>query len=229
MLEILRRQDLTTAGQLAEKLEVSERTVYRDIKDLMASGVPIEGEAGVGYVLESFDLPPLMFDRDEIEALTFGMRMVQTWGDSELAAAAERALDKIEVVLPEDRQSMIAATPLFAPGVYARLYGGPKVGFDIAGLRRAMRERRKILIAYIDAKDAPSERTLWPLAMTFFGQVWLMMAWCELRQAFRVFRPDRIQSLEVLESAFPEEPGKTLADYMNQLQLECEAEKGEWG
>lgn len=229
MLEILRRQDLTTAGQLAERLEVSERTVYRDIKDLMASGVPIEGEAGMGYVLESFDLPPLMFDRDEIEALTFGMRMVQTWGDSELAAAAERALDKIEVVLPEDRQSMIASTPLFAPGVYARLYGGPEVSFDIAGLRRAMRERRKITIAYIDAKDSPSERTLWPLGMTFFGQVWLMMAWCELRGAFRVFRPDRIQSLDVLESAFPEEPGKTLGDYMEQLRLECEAEKGEWG
>ena len=210
LIEILRRKRVTTAKQLAQTLEVSERTIYRDIRDLISSGVPIEGEAGVGYVLEAFDLPPLMFDQDEIEALAFGMRMVQTWGDSELAHAAERALGKVQAVLPEERQHLVEATPLFAPAHF----GEGLVRFDIAGLRHAIRERRYVRVSYVDYHGAATERRLRPLAMVFLGQVWLLTAWCELRDDFRAFRPDRIKRLEVLEERFPDEPGKRLQDYV---------------
>ena len=220
LIELLRRRDLVTARELAAELEVSERTIYRDVQDLIGSGVPIEGEAGVGYVLRSFDLPPVMFDRDELEALAFGMRIVQSFGDSELARAARRVLGKVEVVLPDERRAYIEGTPLLAHASPANL----ALRFDLAALRHAIRDQRVIHVRYRDAEERASERRLRPLALAFFGPAWLLMAWCELRGAFRTFRPDRIEALAVTADVFPDEPGKDLATYVAALRAEYGAD-----
>ena len=216
IIEILRRSSIVTATDLAAELEVSERTIYRDVQDLKASGVPVEGEAGVGYVLESFDLPPVMFDRDEIEALALGMRIVRSFGDSELGKAAARVLGKVEAVLPDDRRPFVEATPLFAHNMRADIAGG----FDLAILRRAIRELRFIDLDYVDAKGESSKRRVRPLGMAFFGPTWLLMAWCELREDFRTFRPDRIADIEITGETFVNEPPRDLATYVAKLQAE---------
>lgn len=210
IVQILRRRRLTTARHLAESLEISERTVYRDIRDLAASGVPIEGEAGVGYRLRGFDLPPLMFNREEVEALVLGARIVQSWTDPELARAASEALSKIETALPRDRSHLVDGTPLFAPSDHWRV----EIAVDLPTLRQAIRDSRKARFRYIDAGGAQSERTVRPLGLSFYGPVWILAAWCELRQDFRAFRVDRIRDLEVLPGSFPPEPGRTLQDFI---------------
>ncbi|HYO16754.1 MAG TPA: YafY family protein [Thermoanaerobaculia bacterium] len=215
IVQILRRRRLTTARHLAESLEISERTVYRDIRDLAASGVPIEGEAGVGYRLRGFDLPPLMFNREEVEALVLGARIVQSWTDPELARAASEALAKIEAALPQDRSHLVDGTPLFAPRDHWRI----ETAVDLPTLRRAIRESRKLRFRYIDAGGTPSERTVRPLGLSFYGPVWILAAWCELRQDFRAFRLDRIQDLEVLPGSFPPEPGRTLQDFITAMNV----------
>ena len=140
IIQLLRRRKLTTARQLADELEVSERTVYRDVADLVTSGVPIRGEAGVGYALDrGFDLPPLMFTEDELEALVLGARVVESWGDATLAKAAREAVQKVEAVLPERLQGRIGK----ATAVRARLSRAGGVGARARHLRRAIRERRK--------------------------------------------------------------------------------------
>ncbi len=216
IIQILRRGATTTAASLAQELEVSERTIYRDVQDLMASGVPIEGEAGVGYALDQFDLPPVMFDRNEIEALAFGMRIVESFGDVELAGAARRALRKIETALPDDRRPYIEGTPLFAHNMWpART---PR--FEIGELRRAIREFRFADMEYTDANGATTQRRVRPLGMAFFGTSWLMMAWCELRQDFRAFRPDRIESLDIPGESFEDVAPKDLGTYVKRLRDE---------
>lgn len=210
IVQILRRRRLTTARHLAESLEISERTVYRDIRDLAASGVPIEGEAGVGYRLRGFDLPPLMFNREEVEALVLGARIVQSWTDPELARAASEALSKIEAALPRDRSHLVDGTPLFAPADHWRV----EIAVDLPTLRQAIRDSRKLRFRYTDAGGTQSERTVRPLGLSFYGPVWILAAWCELRQDFRAFRVDRIHELEVLPGSFPPEPGRTLQDFI---------------
>ena len=144
----MRRKELTRARDLSEALEVSERTIYRDINDLVASGVPIEGEAGVGYVLKAgFDLPPLMFKEQEIEALVLGARIVESWADAELAAAASDVIAKVEAVIPERLRGYMANTALLAP---AHHYMEP-VAFDVAELRRALRNHLKVHFRYRNA------------------------------------------------------------------------------
>ncbi len=219
VIELLRRGGTVTAAELAQELEVSDRTVYRDIRDLMASGVPIDGEAGVGYALNGFDLPPVMFDQDEIEALAFGMRIVQTFGDSELGRAARSAISKIEAVLPDERRTYVEGTPLFAQDFRSK----SSTKFDIAILRRAIRETRYVVISYTDAKGATTERRIRPLGMAFFGASWLLMAWCELRQDFRAFRPDRIERIDVRDELFEDLPPKDLGTYVARLHAECGA------
>lgn len=209
IVQILRRRRLTTARQLAEMLEISERTVYRDIRDLVASGVPVEGEAGVGYRLRGFDLPPLMFSRDEIEALVLGARIVESWTDASLARAASEALAKIEAALPRDRSHLVRTTPLFAPDDHYQ----EEVKVDFSLLREAIRESRRLRFRYTDAQGSGSKRTVRGLGLSFYGPVWILAAWCELRQDFRVFRLDRMSDLEVLDS-FPQEPGRTLHDFL---------------
>ena len=211
IIQHLRRRPTVRARDLGEALEVSERTIYRDIRDLMASGVPIEGEAGVGYVLRpGFDLPPLMFKEAEIEALVLGARIVESWADEELATAAADAVAKIEAVIPERLRGYMANTALLAPALH---YMEP-IGFDLAKLRRAVRGQIKVRFRYTDVLGRASERTVRPLSLAYFGPVWVLAAWCELRVDFRTFRLDRMEGFEVTGERFRPEPGKTLHDFL---------------
>ena len=209
IVQFLRSRRVTTARWLSEVLEVSERTVYRDIHDLMASDVPIEGEAGIGYVIRrGYDLPPLMFTREEIAALTLGARIVHSWADPGLAKAAQSVLSKVETVLPDSLKGELDQTRLFSPLV--------QIPADVASfmgdLRGAIDHRNKVVMAYTRADGRESKRTIWPLGLFFWGTVWTLGAWCELRQAFRNFRLDRIKTLEVCNEQYPIEPGRTLED-----------------
>jgi predicted DNA-binding transcriptional regulator YafY len=214
VIQLLRRRNVATAAWLARELEVSERTVYRDIRDLMLSGVPIEGEAGVGYILRrGFDLPPLMFSDAEIEAMVLGARVVTSWGDAGLAKAAAEALARVEAVLPDRLKARLTGTPLYAPGFHVL----PQVVAALAEIRAAIDSRRKIHIAYTDGQAAATERTLRPLGLFFWGNGWSLTAWCELRHDFRNFRLERIQTLATLTERFADEPGRTIDDYFQSV------------
>lgn len=210
----LRPGRVVTAARLARELEVSERTVYRDVADLCASGMPIEGEAGVGYRLQGFDLPPLMFDRDEVEAMVLGARVVEGWGDERLAEAAREALAKIQAVLPRGRSHLIEETRLYAPVHGER----PAERLPLSAFRLAVRDRRMTRIRYRDQAGAETERTVRPLALSFYPPIWLLVAWCEVRGDFRTFRLDRVLDHETLTEVFSHEPGKTLADFVARME-----------
>jgi predicted DNA-binding transcriptional regulator YafY len=212
LVQRLRRggRAVTTAAQLAESLEVSERTVYRDVRDLILSGVPIRGEAGVGYALgKDFDLPPLMFDDDELEALILGSRIISSWADPALAGAAQSVLSKVEAVLPERLQGRIAATATFALNFRGRREGTGQLSV----LRTAIRTHRKVSLRYLDGQRAESRRQVRPLGLFYWSDSWSLGAWCELRQDFRNFRLDRITELELTQGSFAPEPGRTLEDF----------------
>ncbi len=210
IVQRLRRRGATTAAQLAELLEVSERTIYRDVRDLTLSGVPIRGEAGVGYALpQDFDLPPLMFDADEIESLVLGCRIVQSWADPGLARAAESILGKVEAVLPQRLKARVADTALFALN-----FGQDSGGKALPVLRAAIREHRKVSFTYSDEREAPSSRAVRPLALFYWRASWSLGAWCELRADFRNFRLDRVSELRTLDATFTPEPGRGLADFL---------------
>lgn len=211
IVQILRARRLTTASHLAERLQVSERTIYRDMQDLSLSGVPIMGEAGVGYALKKgYDLPPLMFDYDEVEALVIGARMAAAWGSAPLAKAANEALEKIAAVLPEPKRSVIESTRIFAPDF--ALSAEQSRRFE--AVRRAIRARRVLQYDYQDEAGKASQRDARPLALYYWGRTWTLAAWCELRKDFRNFRLDRIANIRMLEREFRDEPGKTLADFI---------------
>jgi predicted DNA-binding transcriptional regulator YafY len=215
ILQILRRKKTARAVDIADELEVSIRTVYRDIADLMAQGVPIEGEAGIGYILRAgFDLPPLMFNETEIEALLLGARIVQSWADAELAKSAADVIAKVRAVLPGDQRPRIDALTLWAPADHAR----EPVSIDQAALRRAIRERRKVAFRYRaqsgDMAGKSSSRLVRPRLLAFYGPVWLLAAWCETRKDFRVFRLDRMSDMAVRVERFRAERGKTAADFL---------------
>ncbi len=215
IIQLMRRKAPVRARDLSLALEVSERTIYRDIQDLIASGVPIEGEAGVGYVLKSgFDLPPLMFKEQEIEALVLGARIVESWADAELAEAASHVIAKIEAVIPDRLRGYMANTALLAPSNH---YMEP-IRFDLAELRKALRSQLKIHFRYSDYLARETVRTVRPLSLAYFGPVWLLAAWCELRDDFRTFRLDRINDFEILSERFRSEPGKTLHDFLKRDQ-----------
>jgi predicted DNA-binding transcriptional regulator YafY len=200
-----------TAAALAEELEVTVRTIYRDVATLQARRVPIEGAAGLGYVLrKGFDLPPLMFTVDEIEAVTVGARLVQRLRDPELQAAARRVLDKVTVVLPESLRGHLAEPPVYV----SRGDAAQPQGVDVAQLRAAIRDRRKLRIAYIDEKHQRTRRTIWPLAMAYYVDVTLIGAWCELRKDFRNFRVERIAHSRVLAARFQDHNGRLLAQWL---------------
>ncbi len=214
IIQRLRRGRVVTARALAEELEVSERTVYRDIRDLIARRVPIEGAAGVGYSLrKGYDLPPLMFSPDELEALVFGARIVQTWSDSEMAKAADAALAKVEGVLPAHLRHLLGDQSLGAPATNRKA----PLAFDLAHLRAALRDRRKVRFCYRDEKGDETKRTVRPLTLWFYGPVWLAGAWCELRNDFRFFRLERMREVEFLTRTFAAEPGKTREDLLRRM------------
>lgn len=211
IIQRLRGGRLVTAQRLAEHLEVSVRTVYRDIRDLQTSGVPIDGAAGVGYLLRpGYHLPPLMFMPAEIEALIVGARMVEAWAGRSLAAAASEALVKIGAVVPSDRMRAAEAVPIFAHGFQVQEAERQNLD-DFAG---AIDERLKVRFAYRDAGGDDTERTVWPLALHFWGKVWTLAAWCELRDDFRVFRVDRAEAVNLGDDRFPRVEGRTLEDYL---------------
>lgn len=211
IIQFMRQRPLTRARDLAEKLEVSERTIYRDIADLMASGVPIEGEAGIGYVMRAgYDLPPLMFKEAEIEALVLGARIVQSWADNELAEAAGNVIAKVEAVIPESLRQFMTNTALLAPSLH---YMEP-IAFNLADLRNALRDSIAVDIDYRDAHGDATSRRVRPLSLAYFGPVWVMAGWCELRQDFRTFRLDRVSRFAVTGDTFKPEAGKTLKDFL---------------
>jgi len=224
IVQRLRRRGSTTAGQLAEALEVSERTIYRDVRDLTLSGVPILGEAGVGYALpRGFDLPPLMFTEEEIEALVLGARIVQSWADAGLADAAADVVVKVETVLPERLKSRIPDAALFAPGFHVP----KKVGACLSELRRAVRSRHKVSFQYEDRAGTGSSRTVQPLGLFYWGSTWSLGAWCEMREDFRNFRVDRVSSLRTLEKTFEALPGRTLRDFFLRYEDERRRRRAE--
>ncbi len=221
IVQILRSRRLTTARYLAETLEISERTVYRDIRDLLGAGVPLRGEAGVGYALEKgYDLPPLMFTNEEIEALTLGARVVRSWADPALAEAAEKALFKIDAVLPKAMKGRIETLPLYA----VNFAPAPQTAERLVQLRAAVRDKRIVEMDYRSAKDEVTKRTVRPLCLTFFAPLWMLSAWCELREGFRNFRLDRIEGIKVSDSLFVDDPGKTLADFFAQVKAESQGD-----
>jgi predicted DNA-binding transcriptional regulator YafY len=208
--QYLRGRRLTTAKQLADWLSVSERTIYRDIRDLSLSGVPVEGEAGVGYrVKAGFDLQPLMFSTDEIDALVVGMRMVQAWAGPQLAASGAAALAKITLALPKEKRDFVEATALFAPTFHV----DPAEGERLEAIRQAINRRRKLQLDYVDAQDVESTRIVWPLALYFWGGTWSIAAWCEARCDFRSFRLDRIRAMTLAE-IYPDHGGRRLSDFV---------------
>jgi predicted DNA-binding transcriptional regulator YafY len=208
---VRRRRTATTATHLAERLGVSERTVYRDIRDLILAGTPIDGEAGVGYrIRPGYDLPPLMFDRDEIQALVLGARIVRQFGDPALARASDAILDKVAAIVPKDLAPLVAETRLFVPSII----GGGKSAEALAVAREAVIARRKLEVSYANADGVATRRTVRPLGIFFWGRTWTLAAWCELRQGFRNFRLDRVVASMMLDQAFDDEPGKTLRDML---------------
>jgi len=214
IIQHLRRNRVVTARTLAEQLRVTERTIYRDIRDLAASKVPIEGAAGVGYSLrKGYDLPPLMFSESEMEALLFGIRMVQNWSDQELGGAADAALAKIETVIPLNLRRMVDDRSLWAPRDVRRV----PLNFDLRRLREAIRARRKIHFRYRDEKGVETSRKVRPLTLWFYPPLWMAGSWCELRNDFRFFRADRMEEVEFLEESFPLETGKSAEDLFRQL------------
>ena len=201
LLQVLRRHRRPVSGRvLAQELAVSIRTLYRDIATLQAQGAPIQGEAGVGYVLQAgFMLPPLMFSEDEIEALVLGSRWVADRADDRLGAAARNALAKIAAVLPADlRRELDTSALLVGPG--ACIIADT---VDLAVIRTAIRSERKLILSYQDKGGDVSRRTIWPFALGFFDRVRVAVAWCELRQDFRHFRTDRMSDLSATDMRYP--------------------------
>mgnify|MGYP003606644956 FL=1 len=199
-----------TAAALAATLEVTPRTIYRDIATLQARRVPIDGAAGIGYVLrKSFDLPPLMFTADEVEAIAIGARLVRRLRDAKLQEAADSVFSKVTVVLPEALRRQLVSTPFFvSPGDTVE----PQ-GVDLADMRAAIRDSRKLYISYADEQGRRTNRTIWPIAMAYYVDVTLVGAWCELRNGYRNFRVERIQSSKVLDEQFDQANGRLFREW----------------
>lgn len=219
IVQYLRGGRLTTAAVLAARLEVSERTIYRDIADLQSTGVPIDGEAGIGYILRSgFDLPPLMFTRDEIVALVTGARMVKAWGGTAMIQSAEEALIKIEAVLPEGERNRVGDTKIFAP----RLGLAGQARELIDRCETAVEGKEIIKVEYEDDQGSSTNRNVHPLGLWFWGKVWTLVGWCELRDDFRMFRLDRIASLLPTGAMYQPDPKRSLEEFSRQQRKRYE-------
>lgn len=214
LIGLLRDGRLHKAADLAATLEVSQRTIYRDMETLQASGVPVEGERGVGYILTApVTLPPLNLTLTELEALHLGMAVVAEAADEELQGAARSLAAKIDAVVPEDRTA-----PAEGWGFAVYPFADAAKGFaHMPALRAAIRARQKLRLTYTDLKGIASNRVVRPLQMEYWGRVWTLTVWCEAREDFRVFRVDRIDTLEALPELFVDEPGKTLGDHVQRL------------
>lgn len=202
IIQVLRRASgPRTASQIAEALETSRRTIYRDITTLISQRVPIRGEAGVGYVLErGFDMPPLMLTPDEIEAVVLGSQWVVAHADDALARAAVDVLAKVAAVLPRGLRDVVD-TPTVGTLPRRDALGS---SVDVARLRAWCRQGRKLAFRYVDEGGASSERTVWPFLIGYVEHTQTVIAWCELREAFRIFRVDRLRDVAFLEERYPE-------------------------
>lgn len=210
LIQILRDGKLHRAQDIAEVLEVSVRTIYRDMETLQSSGVPVEGERGVGYMItHAISLPPVTLTTEELEALNLGMAIVAEAADETLKAAANSLAAKLDAVLPE-RSVAEADKWKFAVYPFADAARGAA---HMPTLRAAIRAKQKLTLTYHSKGDRVTTRNIRPLHMEYWGRVWTLTAWCELRDAFRVFRVDLIQSVVALPEIFIDDPGKTLSDY----------------
>lgn len=215
-----RRTALAARG-LAELLGVSLRTIYRDVADLQVSGVPIEGEAGVGYLLrKGADIPPLMFNADELEALVVGTRFVRAFGGSRLAQSARAALLKIEAVLPPELRARTKRSRIFAPPRGDRI----EVTGIIDDLHAAITAQRVLRLDYRDQDGRTTTREIEPLCLAFWGGTWTLGAWCRLRCDFRNFRPDRIDAFAPTDEVFVETPERGMAAYLRHVGGEADVD-----
>lgn len=210
IIQLFRGGQLLRGQQIAEHVEVSLRTVYRDIETLIASGIPIEGERGVGYILrEPIFLPPLTLDSTELEALHLGMEIIRQMPDANLATGAKRLLEKVNAVLPDAKRgrNYLDNLSVYASQIPARFS-------HLATIRQAIAAQKFLKIQYTSLSGNPTTRTIRPLNVEFWDQVWTCTAWCELRNSFRVFRIDRINDCKPSGNNFQSEPGKQFQDYL---------------
>lgn len=213
LVQLFRGGRLWRGRDLAERLETSLRTVYRDIDTLVASGIPIEGERGLGYILrEPIFLPPLTLSQPELDALHLGVALVARMGDAALGEAAGRLTEKIDAVLPSGRRGIEHAVRI---AIHTPTPQGRHDHIPI--LRDAIAARRIVDMAYRRLDETRARRTIRPLHLEFWGRVWTLTAWCELRSDFRVFRVERIECLEVTDRGFRDERGKSYKDYLSRL------------
>ena len=209
LIQILRDGRLHTARDMADRLEVSVRTLWRDMATLIASGLPVEGERGVGYILrEPVTLPPLTLTPEELQALTLGLQLLTRGADPSLYSAAESLLGKITAVLPARLLDGIGQETWVFPGAEALA-----AAHHLPSLRRAIRLHQRVIITYVDGEGTVSDRPVRPLMLEFWGRVWTLASWCEARGDFRSFRVDRITALTPTGETFPDEPGTTVADW----------------
>jgi predicted DNA-binding transcriptional regulator YafY len=208
------RRTALPARRLADTLRVSLRTVYRDVADLQRSGVPIEGEAGVGYLLrKGSDIPPLMFTADELEALMVATRFVRAFAGEKLALGAQAAMLKIDAVLPAPLRGRAEHSRVFVP----RRWYEAKSGI-VDALHEAIAARRVLKIDYRNEAGAPSTREIEPLCLACWGPVWTLGAWCRMRRDFRNFRPDRMQ-FSATGEIFPDAAERGLDAYLAQTGI----------
>lgn len=217
IVQYLRAGRLLTARTLAERLEVSERTIYRDIADLQASGVPIDGEAGIGYLMRAgYDLPPLMFSHEEMAALTLGARIVRAWGGARMALAAEEALVKIAAVLPEEHRVKQGDMPVYAFDAYMQ----DTTREHLDRLNADIAASALVEMDYQDVNGEPTTRRVEPLGLFYWGKVWTLVGWCRLRNDFRMFRVDRIARLDEANETVAPVAGRSLQDFLTQTASE---------
>jgi predicted DNA-binding transcriptional regulator YafY len=221
IIQVLRRKRRpVTAHEIAEELEASARTIYRDIAQLMADRVPIRGEAGVGYVLErGFDMPPLMLTPDEIEAAILGAQWVTGRADKALSRAASDLIAKIGAVIPEHLRPLVLDPALTSPNWRPV----QPDSIDMSRMRAAIHEQTRVAIRYCNLKDENTARTIWPIAVSYFEAVRVIVAWCELRQSFRNFRTDRVLEAQFLADRYPSPRLRLLGAWKKQMKQEHEA------
>ena len=212
LMLIMQEGKVRTARYIAEKLEVSERTIYRDIGDLVGSGIPIDGEAGVGYLLrDEYRLPPLMFNPDELKALALGALMVKAWSDKKLGSVTSTAIRKIESILPEKLKKEIELHEIVVPSY--RL--SDTTSNNLEAVRQAIDDHIKVELQYLSLKGEQTQRIVWPLLLYFWGDKWTLGAWCEMRQGFRSFRVDLMQELILTDAQFETDSTRSLQGYVD--------------
>lgn len=220
IVQLLRLGRLKTARALAERLQVSERTIYRDIRDLQRAGQPIEGEPGMGYTLRrDFDLPPLLFTAEELTALVLGGRLVQAWAGRQIADAASSALVRIEAVLPADLAAHLESIALYAPAY--QMQEPQRLTLD--SLHDACIHRKVLQFRYRHVGETQTQgevRSVRPLALAFWSGGWTLAAWCETRDDFRNFRVDHMEAVTILERIFVQKRGQRLEDYLRRVRAE---------